>query len=682
MRYLFGFVCVCALGVVPLVGCSETTGDGGSGGMGGDGGSAGSGGTGGTGGSGGTAGGPVDQVTCSDALPCTVWLLGDSNTAAMGDNFVSIDGNHPEYDTVNLGRGGASSADGLADVESLLAVEEAPEIAVVTYAGGDFLESYPAAPPGATSPTRAEVDRIYGNLEAICELLQSEGTYCVLGKSIGALTELHPLDEGLPPGAIDFAALTYFDNGYVLVGEAIEERYQPGWVSFRVPKDFDLWGHGDLFGYIHLTQAGYSIMSDRLEAKLDDLIRDAMLCESASDCDDGNECTADACNPAHGLCDDTPVQDGSPCAGGTGMCRGGVCHEPDIAFTGAQEDVIGVGQWGLWCVPDEHISYYKTDSAFHIWFTQGEAHHFTSSDFNELTPTTLLDGNSVPAFGPSGEGFDRDYAGPGSVIRASNGQDLLMLYHGEYQWPQGGYYATIGLARSSDEGQTWERLGPVIEGRLPRPDPPPWYGAFGAGGPCALVNESDGFIYLYYLDWGAPLFHPSDIHLARAAIASDGMPGSWRKYFQGEFGEDGLGGNSEPVIRGPSSTGFWAGFPSVSYNVSLDAYLAVFVSADGFYYSASSDLTNWTVGKKLLTRNETPNTGEPWLLYPSLLSPSQPTDSTTGATGYLYYGHGIYNVECHHMVRRSVRILWDKSPLVEVQPLGPSGSAESRIARY
>ena len=47
MRYLFGFVCVCALGVVPLVGCSETAGDGGDGGTAGDGGSAGDGGTGG-----------------------------------------------------------------------------------------------------------------------------------------------------------------------------------------------------------------------------------------------------------------------------------------------------------------------------------------------------------------------------------------------------------------------------------------------------------------------------------------------------------------------------------------------------------------------------------------------------------------------------------------------------------
>ena len=49
MRYLFGFLCVCALGVMPLVGCSETSGDGGNGGTAGDGGSGGEGGSGGVG---------------------------------------------------------------------------------------------------------------------------------------------------------------------------------------------------------------------------------------------------------------------------------------------------------------------------------------------------------------------------------------------------------------------------------------------------------------------------------------------------------------------------------------------------------------------------------------------------------------------------------------------------------
>jgi hypothetical protein len=40
MRYLFGFLCVCALGLVPLAGCSETAGNGGGGGEGGQGGGA------------------------------------------------------------------------------------------------------------------------------------------------------------------------------------------------------------------------------------------------------------------------------------------------------------------------------------------------------------------------------------------------------------------------------------------------------------------------------------------------------------------------------------------------------------------------------------------------------------------------------------------------------------------
>ena len=63
MRYLFGFVCVCALGIVQLVGCSEGGGEGGSGG---------SAGTGGEGG-GGTGGMPECQnpEDCDDANDCT-----------------------------------------------------------------------------------------------------------------------------------------------------------------------------------------------------------------------------------------------------------------------------------------------------------------------------------------------------------------------------------------------------------------------------------------------------------------------------------------------------------------------------------------------------------------------------------------------------------------------------------
>jgi len=84
MRYLFGFMCVLALGVM---GCSETTGaggDGGTGGVGGDGGS------GGVGGGGGTGGMPECESAenCDDGEDCTT----DNCASGVCDNTAVEDG--------------------------------------------------------------------------------------------------------------------------------------------------------------------------------------------------------------------------------------------------------------------------------------------------------------------------------------------------------------------------------------------------------------------------------------------------------------------------------------------------------------------------------------------------------------------------------------------------------------
>ncbi|MDH3622447.1 MAG: hypothetical protein OES69_02450 [Myxococcales bacterium] len=71
MRYLFGFMCVCALGVVPLVGCGENgNGPGGSGGTAATGGG-GSGGTAATGGGGSRGTDLCEGVDCDDGNECT-----------------------------------------------------------------------------------------------------------------------------------------------------------------------------------------------------------------------------------------------------------------------------------------------------------------------------------------------------------------------------------------------------------------------------------------------------------------------------------------------------------------------------------------------------------------------------------------------------------------------------------
>jgi len=46
-------------------------------------------------------------------------------------------------------------------------------------------------------------------------------------------------------------------------------------------------------------------------------------CGGAEDCDDGNECTEDICKG--GVCEYPPVEDGTACANGAGVCQAGTC---------------------------------------------------------------------------------------------------------------------------------------------------------------------------------------------------------------------------------------------------------------------------------------------------------------------------------------------------------------------
>jgi len=88
MRYLFGFVCVCAMGVMPLVGCGETGGSAGSGGMGGGAGSAGAGGMNGGGGVGPTD--PCDDIECNDGSACTTHTCEADCTDEDGDSVDDV----------------------------------------------------------------------------------------------------------------------------------------------------------------------------------------------------------------------------------------------------------------------------------------------------------------------------------------------------------------------------------------------------------------------------------------------------------------------------------------------------------------------------------------------------------------------------------------------------------------
>jgi hypothetical protein len=164
---------------------------------------------------------------------------------------------------------------------------------------------------------------------------------------------------------------------------------------------------------------------------------------------------------------------------------------------------------------------------------------------------------------------------------------------------------------------------------------------------------------MYYMEWFPD--RPDQTYLARSPVSADMAPGSWAKYYDGDFSEPGLGGRGDPVINrpDPQDVTVWAGFASVSYNIFLQRYLAVFVTTPEFYYTASEDGIHWESARKLgMLAHSIP--GYPdgtWYSYPSLLSLDQPNDGTTTERGYLYYSHGIQNVTPHFMERRAFQII-------------------------
>lgn len=217
--------------------------------------------------------------------------------------------------------------------------------------------------------------------------------------------------------------------------------------------------------------------------------------------------------------------------------------------------------------------------------------------------------------------FDGNYAAPGSVVQDPTlpAGNLIMIYEAENHCPGGvnqqPFYATIGLARSSDNGKTWPAavnaaLGgpsrhPILQGANPQPataHPP-----MGDAVPSAIVDRnSSGDYYLYvaytYHDGGFSPATDRKIHVARAKLGTD--PLVFQKWFGGAFAQPGIGGMDSGVLPGTGCPNGQQLMPEISRNDDLGLYLMVFVCRSGatgspigaWYYATATnlDLQDWT----------------------------------------------------------------------------------------
>jgi hypothetical protein len=286
--------------------------------------------------------------------------------------------------------------------------------------------------------------------------------------------------------------------------------------------------------------------------------------------------------------------------------------------------------------------------------------------------------------------FDENYAAPGSVVQDPTlpPGNLIALYEAENYCPGGSwegtpFYATVGFARSSDNGRTWPApetgaLGgpdrhPVLKSSTPEPTGP--HGYIGDAIPSAFVDDKrgdeDAWLYIAYGHYAAETGNPPSLGVARAKLGENAL--DFKKWYKDGFTQPGIGGlDSDPVPAGGCAT-TPRYHPEISYNDDLGLYLMVFWCDNGsagadnvtWYYSTTKhlDRQDWTAPRVILNSERpvtTPCTDrssgqqfDGW--YPSLMSPGAAAGHTK-LSGFVFFLAGCTADTDRHFLSRPFTI--------------------------
>lgn len=175
------------------------------------------------------------------------------------------------------------------------------------------------------------------------------------------------------------------------------------------------------------------------------------------------------------------------------------------------------------------------------------------------------------------------------------GNQFLGWVHNETacNYAIGQTHMSMVLATSNDNGLTWKTLGPIIS---PMPEDKPATGVMTGDTCLSAIRGNDGFYYCYGL---RP--RKRQMFVARAPI-SDPSPGNWKKYFNGDWSQPGVGGDATLLGDNPRpaywvSAGAEAGVDWVKEGITLS------FSTDRLHFTKLSqpflalDTGNWNRGK-------------------------------------------------------------------------------------
>jgi hypothetical protein len=347
-----------------------------------------------------------------------------------------------------------------------------------------------------------------------------------------------------------------------------------------------------------------------------------------------------------------------------------LASEPRVQL-GPPEVVLHDRELGLRYFPDERISIIQTEPDCRVVVAAGISSYLLTGTRMEklVSATTVLEKG-----GPGT--FDNGYAGIAAVVRGARGE-LLAYYHAEDQEglppiPGGipGFYCRIGLAVSNDNGQHFEKRGPILSAHSPknpagRPDQ-------GIGEPCVLALPGGEFLYAYYSSHERRGGNGVVICLARCRVAASLDVGAWRKYHEGKFTESGFGGLDTRVISGGEMADVL--FPDVVFLPAQRRFLMIFCrhywgsaspdDSSGFYAAFSDDGVQWPAAsiQRIWAVPTIAALDCEVAWHPTLVIESSEPDEIKGWLYYGYserWGHRAPGTP-HYLARRRASIIWPR----------------------
>lgn len=373
-------------------------------------------------------------------------------------------------------------------------------------------------------------------------------------------------------------------------------------------------------------------------------------------------------------------------AGGNGSSRiPGVSQfsvqlgKENLVLTGSQRLSMGF-QWGP---PDGALGVVRTGNTYTFFAATGATvgctdtpptsgtHRFGGS-LDHLNASFGCTSALRPGGDPNGYSFDRDYAGGGPTIPITgpNGQSgLLHLYHGEWHGGTCGsgpcFYASLGMAISTNGGANFTKLGEIIQPTVTRAQSIANSKKIDLGGGTLVIADDSGnniadlstfdpnriYLYVFYSDTDfSNSAHPCEVALcigvarakladvSTAAFAHDTakFPRLFHKYYHGSFGEPATSGDPDsatasghytPVV---SDVGLFA---SVIYDSYIGRYLMAYTTGHTkVVMRTGTDLFHWSAPIAAVNISEKGN----HILYATLVG--EGTDPMTGGSRpYLFY---------------------------------------------